>query len=769
MASPSDLAEEREAVRGAVDETNALLADRDIRFRVSGWEHTLPDAGRPQALINAEVERCDVFIGLLKYRWGSPTGAFSSGFEEEYTLAQIRNDASGVPSIHLFFADVPRAQLDDPGASLQQVLAFKEKITSERRALYRNFTGVHDLARQVQSVLLARALAHTETGSTSEPAGTSATKEPAAEAVSTVELDSAREQMSAALQSFIAIIRGEGTGNGFYDQDRVELIARAFGKDKDAIGAHLANRLFKRRSELSISVGEGQLWLRSLLADIGRYDRSGRTIPGWGLLRPTADTEIAELVELARSEENVVAVGAVRVMDELRARPTELFPAADVQSGKASGSRDVAERWVQVLGASPGASLALDLFINTFGVTGPVPDAVVADGSLDEDTARLLRAARSALDGRPQQLASESGVIYMSTRGNAELRRILRDSLEGLSDEDLHKMLGRISGSDLHIPALVLALRRGALSPTQVEKLVQWDKRDHVSALLDLVMEKSEIAEVLLGGENRTKSRALRVALMAKVQSIEELRSAYQSKPWDTEAWEAALSLGDPVERKEARALIDSEAASLRERLLVEIAGREDLVDFVASERLSAAGIALARHLNEGDTAKPGDLRKEEIDRVLRAAMLSHQIDRPRFIEALGEVVDIESASDVTAIKAWLRDLSQAGYAAEWDQIFDTRLARVWAPIAVEAEGAHLREKGLAWLARQASAKDEDLLEWVYSGSSEVRMAAIESLIGRWDAVRLEELLNNYADSGRPYWYNVIAALDARLYGPGVA
>ena len=58
-----------------------------------GWEDTLAGIGRPQHIINQELRQCDYFIMILCDRWGSRNdmhggGGYSSGYEEEYTVAR---------------------------------------------------------------------------------------------------------------------------------------------------------------------------------------------------------------------------------------------------------------------------------------------------------------------------------------------------------------------------------------------------------------------------------------------------------------------------------------------------------------------------------------------------------------------------------------------------------------------------------------------------------------------------------------------------------
>jgi hypothetical protein len=127
LASPSDMPEERRYARECIDEWNEVNAERSGWFvDLMGWEDTLPQAGRPQAIINEDVARCMMFIGMMYQLWGNPTGAgHTSGFHEEFLLAEERNSKTKEPHISLFFKD--SGSLLDPGDQLKQVIKFKKK------------------------------------------------------------------------------------------------------------------------------------------------------------------------------------------------------------------------------------------------------------------------------------------------------------------------------------------------------------------------------------------------------------------------------------------------------------------------------------------------------------------------------------------------------------------------------------------------------------------------------------------------------------------
>jgi hypothetical protein len=72
IASPGGLESERQAFKDILFEQNINEANgRNTHFTPEGWEITISGVGRPQSLINKQIEECDYFILLLHDRWGS--------------------------------------------------------------------------------------------------------------------------------------------------------------------------------------------------------------------------------------------------------------------------------------------------------------------------------------------------------------------------------------------------------------------------------------------------------------------------------------------------------------------------------------------------------------------------------------------------------------------------------------------------------------------------------------------------------------------------
>jgi tetratricopeptide (TPR) repeat protein len=153
LASPGDLAVERKKFGALLEKFNRVRA-RSVNHRLEpiGWEGTLLGVGRPQELINEDLKTCDLFVMLLWHRWGSPSGQFSSGTEEEFNVAYKRYQESPdkVPHLLLYFRSVPQAQRADPGDELKRVNAFRTKIETERILLY----GTYDQPKQWEDKLL---------------------------------------------------------------------------------------------------------------------------------------------------------------------------------------------------------------------------------------------------------------------------------------------------------------------------------------------------------------------------------------------------------------------------------------------------------------------------------------------------------------------------------------------------------------------------------------------------------------------------------------
>ena len=106
LASPSDLEAERKKAKEIVDRLNRIIRTFNWTVELLVWEDRFFGIGRPQSQINDDVDVCDLFVGIIWRRWGSPSGEFQSGFEEEFERAIRRRKQSKSPEIWLYFKRV---------------------------------------------------------------------------------------------------------------------------------------------------------------------------------------------------------------------------------------------------------------------------------------------------------------------------------------------------------------------------------------------------------------------------------------------------------------------------------------------------------------------------------------------------------------------------------------------------------------------------------------------------------------------------------------
>ena len=109
VASPSDVRNERDRFPEVINELNRTLSALQIGFNtyleLVKWEtHAYPQMGRPQQVINDQIGRYDIFVGILWKRFGVPTGIAESGTQEEFDLAYKSWQDTGKPHIMFYFS-----------------------------------------------------------------------------------------------------------------------------------------------------------------------------------------------------------------------------------------------------------------------------------------------------------------------------------------------------------------------------------------------------------------------------------------------------------------------------------------------------------------------------------------------------------------------------------------------------------------------------------------------------------------------------------------
>ncbi len=95
ISSPGDCQRERESCEKVIDQINNGLAKHlGLSFETFMWEYdVLPDVGKSgQEIIDEYVQKSnyDIFVGIMKNRFGHPTKKAGSGTEHEFNDALNR-------------------------------------------------------------------------------------------------------------------------------------------------------------------------------------------------------------------------------------------------------------------------------------------------------------------------------------------------------------------------------------------------------------------------------------------------------------------------------------------------------------------------------------------------------------------------------------------------------------------------------------------------------------------------------------------------------
>jgi len=157
ISSPGDCSEEREICEKVINEFNNGLAKHlNINFETFMWEYdVLPDMGKNgQEIIDEHItdSNYDIFIGIMKNRYGHPTKKAGSGTEHEFNDALFRKAKNPhSPQILFYFGK----ELIDPDTfdseQYNKVKEFKRKVRD--LGIYTDFEGVNNFEESLKNHL----------------------------------------------------------------------------------------------------------------------------------------------------------------------------------------------------------------------------------------------------------------------------------------------------------------------------------------------------------------------------------------------------------------------------------------------------------------------------------------------------------------------------------------------------------------------------------------------------------------------------------------
>ena len=400
LASPGDLKEERAAAKQVVDELNQnWLAFHGYHVELVGWEITVSSLGRPQALINQDLDLCEFFIGAVWKRWGTPpsaTGPYKSGFEEEFRRSLERHKTTGKPEMSLFFKAIDDLDRQDPGPQLSTVLSFKKEVSERREIYYQDFTNSAEfqsyvnraITRYVQRLIVDQ----NEAGAQEQSSANSKESK-----LQILQQDHrpyrgpfSKEGVDF-LQSFLSrtSVSEEESPPTPVEVARFRLLGNlitAERVDEPSLGAHDANLLFEFRDDLDLGPGEV-----SALTNAGLAAYQSENIPLWHWIGAEEDD----------SDLSFKTFGA----------PTEAM-----RTGALVAMRDLGEPLVT------GDNLTRDLFVRVW-LGAEVPSArkvaalkYLAEMGVDEDL-ELIESEISLKDYQTASAAAEA-IIRIKLRNS---------------------------------------------------------------------------------------------------------------------------------------------------------------------------------------------------------------------------------------------------------------------------------------------------------------------------------------------------------------
>jgi hypothetical protein len=152
LASPGDVAHERDSVERAVEQVNFLLKTADASVLLELWRYerdTHPGLNPmgPQELIESllRIEESDVLIAVFWRRFGTPVNGAGSGTQSEIERAIESWKSRAAPEIMLFFRKpgsgaAPQA----PDEQFEALQAFKRHLLATVKPFVNEFDGTVD-------------------------------------------------------------------------------------------------------------------------------------------------------------------------------------------------------------------------------------------------------------------------------------------------------------------------------------------------------------------------------------------------------------------------------------------------------------------------------------------------------------------------------------------------------------------------------------------------------------------------------------------------
>ena len=804
LASPSGLQDERKMTKEIVDRINSSIRETGWTVELLGWEDRLPGYGRPQAQINEDVDACDLFLGVLWNRWGSATGDFTSGFEEEFERAVNRRRESDSPEIWIYFKRVDDPS--DPGEQLRQVLAFRGRLEQRRELFYREFSTTSEWEHRCHDDLLRHVLKRAvpgvpqiqATASITAPSRSgdfmgailTGTEQALPEQLRRVSLAlgaAAREPASPQFNAHLFALND-------FDLVRLHLLGVSLLYEsvrQDVLSNHAANLVYRYRDALgALTDAEERLALASLLREGNSY------VPGWYWVRDMSDEMVSQLLEniaivhpdeelrtstlkLLSSRPNLP--GMVRTNDLVGAaldQPSDDMRTAALDYAARYGDSatvDLIDTRISELpeALEPKASatirrilgrqdpnLVLDRFIETnsvpvSGLLTLIDEAInTSDGAklrrvltLKSTDLRVMAADRLARKGLLTLEEAKTLLTDSETRVKASGIRRLIVLGEPLTADNIRELLADDSPQK---PKTLSGWMRGVQDAPRpddlVEELFSTFSYDELNGLVSWFTLDGRVAYKVLGLKHFDRfCDRVRNDLADQFATVRETatRSLRES------VRESAMAVLDKQHASDA--MVIATIATAAEKAVAQWA---HLDNFITSEFVRAALAALARNGSAGDLPIARQHLNSE-DSASREAALE-------MVSRFGDGSDVEALLVLAArgygdIAERAAATALALSADRWKRAkqYLERATMPFLRVGIDALGTH-PEFPSRW---------QELSPYLFVDNSKVRLATLHLFCSRREDIDLVKLLNQCHEE-ETYYYDVITALDRSLYGP---
>lgn len=471
LASPGDLQEERKAIHSVIKEFNETWADvLGYQVELVGWEETISGYGRPQHLINKDVDRCDLFLGLMWRKWGTPPdveGKFTSGFHEEFERSVKRRKETEKPEICLFFKEIGEDFMSDMGPDLIKVIQFRDKIISEKSIFFHNFTNISEVEKLIRKsvshyVNQIKNAEETESRNNYEKQTKSQNIEKSSNRNIEITSPLSPEGFSF-LEKFIDIIqKPEAMDNlSNYDIARFRLLSNSIsktGNHESQLGVHDINILFANRNKSVFGNKEIKCLMR-----FGFQNLHAENTPLWYWYSKQKNSvyDEAVLFSLIGQNDNEKA-GAIRVLTLLGIKLPDKGPIKRKQ---------IIDTWF-LEGSSAQVRIAA---LEYFKSNGDSEDFGVVKAEYDRNDYSTSRKA----------LESMISILYKTSKERKAENLILETQFDSLDPSILHDVLTVFSkletnqlqnglehqNSEVRLRSLRVLNERDALSNDIAEKL----------------------------------------------------------------------------------------------------------------------------------------------------------------------------------------------------------------------------------------------------------------------------------------------------------